>query len=87
MTTASLLGVRSGWRASPGKTHHHDVRENPGANRAAVARVDPATNCVDAVAFVGTTDAEGRCTDHRASVISYGPCERGWPAGLNRSAR
>jgi hypothetical protein len=30
-----------------------------GANRAAVARVDPATNCVDAVAFVGTTDAEG----------------------------
>jgi len=30
-----------------------------GSNRAAVARVDPATNCVDAVAFVGTTDAEG----------------------------
>lgn len=30
-----------------------------GANRAAVARLNVATNCVDAVAFVGTTDAEG----------------------------
>jgi hypothetical protein len=30
-----------------------------GANRAAVGRLNVATNCVDAVAFVGTTDAEG----------------------------
>jgi hypothetical protein len=44
------------------------VKENPGVNRAAVARVDPATNCVDAVAFVGTTDAEG--STHRPQRIS-----------------
>ena len=30
-----------------------------GANRAAVARLNPATNCVDSLAFVGTADSAG----------------------------